>query len=310
MNLYNKNMGVGVPEGQADPYVLEANGKFYVYATHSEGVQLYKSDYMDKDWKYLGLCYSKEDEKEYWAPAVTEINGKFYMYYSSMPIGEDDVHTQRIKVAVSDSPEGPFTFVKDLLEPFSIDPHVVDTPQGIYIFYCNNDWDAPHRAGTFIKMDKMPDPLNVEGKPVDVVRPTLDEEIFEKDRFKKGQHWHTIEGAFYFAEGDYHYVMYSGSAYTKETYFIGYSVAKGKVDDLRELQFKKYPDDDTYAPLVCKNQYVEGTGHNSVLYHDGEYYIFYHGRDVGNRKESTDTRTFRMDKMQVKDGRLFVEITR
>ena len=31
------------------------------------------------------------------------------------------------------------------------------------------------------------------------------EEIYQKDRFKKGQHWHTIEGAFYFYKEGTHY---------------------------------------------------------------------------------------------------------
>ena len=41
------------------------------------------------------------------------------------------------------------------------------------------------------------------------MRPTIDEEIYQKDRFKKGQHWHTIEGAFYFYKEGTHYLMYS-----------------------------------------------------------------------------------------------------
>lgn len=310
MDLYVRRPNDVAPEGQADPYVIEANGKFYVYATHSQGVQLYRSDYIDKGWEYLGLCYKKEGEKEYWAPSVLYYNGKYYMYYSSMKEGETDVHTQRLQVAVADTPEGEWKYCCELLPPFSIDAHVVNTDSGLYIFYCNNDWDAPVRAGTYILLDKMTDPLHVEGKPVSVVRPSLDEELFEKDRFKKGQHWYTIEGAFYFKDGDWHYLMYSGSCYQKETYFIGYATANGETDDLRKLNFKKYPDENTYAPLVRKNEFVEGTGHNSVLYHDGKYYIFYHGRTIGEEKKDVDTRTFRMDEMKVENGKLLVNITK
>lgn len=96
------------------------------------------------------------------------------------------------------------------MKPFSIDPHVVKSGNDLYIFYSLNDYDAK-RAGTLIVLDKMKDPLEVENKPKVVVRATLDEEIFMKDRFKKGQHWHTIEGAYYFRKGDYHYILYSGN---------------------------------------------------------------------------------------------------
>ena len=44
-----------------------------------------------------------------------------------------------------------------------------------------------------------------------VVRPTMDEEIFMRDRFEKGKDWYTVEGAFYFRKGDWHYVTYSGT---------------------------------------------------------------------------------------------------
>ncbi|MBO4962181.1 MAG: glycoside hydrolase family 43 protein [Clostridia bacterium] len=309
MKLYHRKPQDNAPLGQADPYMIKANGNYYVYATHEKGVQLYKSSSLFGEWEFLGFCYSRECEVSYWAPSVIELDGVFYMYYSTRYVGNDDVHSHRIKVATSTSPEGPFEFKCELLEPFSIDAHVIKDDTGLYIFYCNNDYDSV-RAGTFIMLDKMVDPFTVEGKPVRVVVSSLDEEIFQKDRFKVGQHWHTIEGAFYFKEGDYHYVMYSGSAYEKETYFIGYSVAKGETDDLRKLNFKKYPDDNTYKPLVCKNEYLEGSGHNSVIVDNGKYYCIYHARDIGEPVKDQDTRTFRADEMVVDNGVLSVTLTK
>lgn len=308
MKCYINRENGFVPYSQADPYILKANGCYYVYATHSKGVQLYKSKDL-KSWDYLGLCFSKEDEKQYWAPSVIEFNGKFYMYVSTMKNESDDVHTQAIRVIESDNPETGWKFVKEILPPFSIDAHVVEFKGSLYIFYCNNDYES-QRAGTYILVDKMVDPYTVEGNPVPVVKPTLDEEIYEKNRFKVGQHWHTIEGAFYLNKGDEHYVMYSGSAYEKETYFIGYSFARGDVDDLRKLDFKKMPADDVYAPVICKNDFLEGSGHNSVLEEDGKYYIVYHARDIGDAIEGEDRRTFRIDDLIVEDGKMIAKIVK
>lgn len=287
---------------QPDPYIIKANGFFYIYVTGAWGVHLYKSKDM-KEWDYLGICYQKEGEYEYWAPSVIQIGDKFFMYVSTMKTDSEDVHTQRIQVIESSDPEKGWKYVCELLPPFSIDAHVVNTDSGLYIFYCNNDYDSV-RAGTYILVDKMPTPYEVEGKPVPVVKPSLDEEIYQKDRFKKGLHWHTIEGAFYFKEGDYHYCMYSGSAFEKETYFIGYAVARGDVDDLRKLDFKKYPDENTYKPVLKKNDFQEGTGHNSVIKENGKYYIVYHGRDTdkSNLPSGGDKRTFRIDEMSVENG--------
>ncbi len=298
-------LNIDQTRSQGDPYVIKANGAYYMYATHVEGVQLYKSP--DKiNWEYLGFCFTKAGEKEYWAPAVTEVVGKFYLYYSSMPEAEEDVHTQRICVAVSDTPEGQFVFVKELLAPFSIDAHVVESGGQLYMYYSVND-DKAERAGTLIVVEKMLSPTEMAGDAKVAVRATLDEEIFMRDRFKKGQHWHTLEGAFYFEKDGWHYLMYSGNCYQNEKYYIGYAVANSQEKDLTKLRFKKYPNEDTYCPLLCKNDEEEGTGHHSVLEEDGKYFLFYHGREKGvNTQTDKDTRTARLCEIVAKNGVLEV----
>ena len=277
---------------QGDPYVIKEGGRYYMYATHPQGVQLYDSDDMI-NWTFRGFCLQVEGQKEYWAPCVIKLGEKFYMYYSSFAADETDVHKERVCVAVSDSPDGRFLFVNELIAPFSIDPHVVISGGELFIYYSLNDYDAP-RAGTLVVVDKLVTPLKALGEPKVVVRATLDEEIFQKDRFKKGQHWHTIEGAFYFRIGDWHYLTYSGNCYENPTYYVGYCACHSAENDLTKLDFKKYPNENTYLPLIAKNSVEEGTGHNSALIDGGKIYVFYHGRDVGAPKLSGDTRTARL----------------
>ena len=258
---------------QGDPYVIRHGDTYYMYATGAKGVQLYTA--RDKyHWHYAGICYSLEGEKEYWAPAVLFYEGRFWLYYSSMGEWETDTHRQRMCVAV-------------------------------YMYYSTNDYEA-ERAGTLIVVDKMLSPTKMCGHPQVVVRATLDEEIFMRDRFRKGQHWHTLEGAFYFRVGDDHFLTYSGNCYQNETYYIGYAVAHGHTDDLTKLHFHKYPDDNTYCPLVAKNDVEEGTGHNSVLAEGGHLYLFYHGRDYGTRGTAADVRTARVCEIAERDGKLEV----
>ena len=261
-----------------------------MYVTGEKGVMLFESDNFSF-WKELGICYKKFGEFNYWAPSVIEIGDKYYMYVSSMPEGETDTHKERIQVAVSSSPSGPFHFIRFITPEFSIDPHVVKSGDDLYIFYSLNIYKAD-RVGTVVVLDKMYSPLEVVGEPKVVVRPTLDEEIFMKDRFKKGEHWHTIEGPFYYRKGNYHYLFYSGNCYQNENYFVGYAVAYGNTDDLLSLDFKKYPSDNVYSPLLRKNEFEEGTGHNSVLDVGDKTYLIYHGRDY-NLKDKGDQRTAR-----------------
>jgi len=290
----------GQPISQADPYVISSGGRFYMYSTGGDGVHVWASDTLD-NFEYVGKAFDNGAEKDFWAPCVIEHNGRFYMYYSSVKEGSKDVHEQQISVAESIYPDRGFRVVGKVLPPFSIDPHVVISGDEWYMFYSVNDYEAD-RAGTLIVADKMLSPYKTEGKPVVVVRPTLDEEIFMHDRFRKGQHWHTLEGAFYFYEEGVHYMMYSGNCYEKPEYYIGFATAKGNDKDLRKLKWTKYPDNDTYAPLLRANEYEEGTGHNSVLKTGEEYYIVYHARDYDAPKNIGDVRTARKRRVTVGGG--------
>ena len=174
MKLYQRKANDLAPLGQADPYMIKAgDGRYYLYASGGEGPQLYSSDHLKESWKYEGRCLDMTGQKECWAPSVIELDGKYYMYYSCLDADCEDEHGQTMRVAVSDSPSGMFKQVKKLLPPFSIDAHAVKTPSGLYLFYCNNDYEA-ERAGTFIQCDKLTDPYTLERKPVAVVRPTID----------------------------------------------------------------------------------------------------------------------------------------
>ena len=290
---------------QADPYILKAqNDKFYLYVTGSDGVHAFESNGLTEEYKYIGVVFTLNNKKEFWAPAVEFINGKYYMYVSCMPKDSDDVHQQAMHVAVSDNPFGPFESAKQIIEPFSIDAHVVSSGDELFIFYSVNDYEAA-RAGTYVVVDKMLDPVTPCGNPVSVVRPTLDEEIFMKNRFKQGQHWHTLEGAFYFREGDYHYLIYSGNCYQNEYYYLGYAVAKTTETDLTKIKFTKYPNENTYHPLINKNHFEAGTGHNSVIKVNDSWYAVYHGRDlVPDKRLVGDNRTARICKLILEGEKL------
>lgn len=308
MKLYKHMPNDTAPIEQPDPFIIFWNQTYYIYATHSDGVQLYRSENFT-DWEYLGFCYQSPREKEYWAPCVIYLEGRFYLYYSSTPSGASDPHEQCIKAASSSSPEGPFTLERVLLPPFSIDAHAVDTPCGMYLFYCVNDIEA-ECPGTIIVVDKLTTPTTLEGRPSVAVRPTLSQEIYEKDRFRDGKDWYTVEGPFYYSMDNYHYLLYSGSSFEQETYFIGYCTARGTPEDLRQLHWTKYPNNHTYHPLLSKNSTVEGTGHNSLIQIDDTLWIVYHAREQIEKSssENRDRRAMYADILHIDKDKLSIQL--
>ena len=101
--------------------------------------------------------------------------------------------------------------------------------------------------------------------------------------------------------------MYSGNCYEKPTYYVGYARAKTTEQDLTKVKFEKYPDANTYLPVLCANDFEEGTGHHSMIKEDGQWYAIYHGRDYGAEDSTGERRNARICKINVCDGVLTAE---
>ena len=110
-NLFYANVG----EVQAaDPHVISANGKFYMYATNANSngdcsyLQVFSSVNLT-NWTNEGICYQPSLTNwaidGLWAPEVIEHDGTYYLYYSGWDIKRGG---HQIGVATSSSPVGPF----------------------------------------------------------------------------------------------------------------------------------------------------------------------------------------------------------
>lgn len=283
-----------------DPFIFEDGDKLYIYATHSKGVQAYSADDLFGVWHYEGFVAQLEGCSEYWAPSVIKYGDKYYMYVSFTK-GKDFEH---MHVLSSDTPLGPFINPIKLYDRFSIDSHVVNTKEGLYIWYAENN-TAPERIGTRVYVDKLLDPITPANICKEMIVPTNDKEIYTP-QWRPDNNWHTVEGAFWFKEGDWQYVMYSAGCYKDETYHVGYAATKSDEQDLTKIDLVKFPESGDFDPVLIRNDFEEGTGHNSVIKYRGEYYAIYHARDYG-MQHLGEARTARVCKLNVKDGIITAE---
>jgi GH43 family beta-xylosidase len=265
-----------------DPFVLRFRGRYYCYSTGEQ--QMHVSSSRDLvTWEYLGAALLVAGRSHYWAPCVVYADGTFYMYFSNRPTDSIDPHDEVLQLAVSSSPEGPFEVVHRFFDTFSIDPHVVRDSMGYVLFYSTNDVTGldDEFTGTTIVADRLLAFDRLEGRPRRVVTPSIDQEIFERNRFGDGRDWYTVEGASYFTHHDNAFMTYSGNAYVRQDYFIGYARAT-RAPDILQLDWQKYPSDVEYSPLVRRSADVEGTGHNSTVRAPNlvDEWMVYHGRDA------------------------------
>lgn len=293
----------GVTRTDPDPFVIRHRGRYYCYSTGETQVNVSVSDDMIT-WERLGAALQHDDRWQYWAPCVYYFNGTFYMYVSNRPAGSEDPHEEVLQLATSDNPAGPFETQHTFFSTFSIDPHVVPDGRGSWtMFYSVNDVTGLDNTytGTSIVGDQLIKFDELAGDPRPIINPTLDEEIFEPNRFGDGRDWYTIEGATYFTRNGYAYMTYSGNAYEQENYFIGYARAPLTGAAPHELEWEKFPNNHTWHPLIRRNDDVEGTGHNSVVRAPNliDDWIVYHGRDAHQPiTPGVEERVMRMDALR------------
>lgn len=249
----------------ADPDVLYSNktNKYYIYPT-SDGFDGWGGDYFKtfsssdlKSWKDEGVILDLKKDvtwgpRNAWAPTITEkkIKGdyKYYYYFTA---------AQKIGVAVSDLPTGPF---KDSGKPLidfkpegvkggqEIDPAVFNDPKsGKSYLYWGNGYLA------VAELNK--DMISIKKNTVKVLTP---DKTFR-------------EGIYVFYRNGVYYFMWSEEDTRSENYRVRYGTSNSPYGPIT------IPENNLILQKDAA-QGIYGTGHNSVLQKPGtdEWYILYH----------------------------------
>lgn len=278
----------------SDPFVLQYNDEYYLYATSNsgEGFRCWKSQNL-VDWEPGGWIFRKTEktwgQRNFWAPEVLFHQGKFYLFYSSSGktlFGEG----MRICVAVADNPTGPF---HELYAPLfdlgygTIDAHVYIENDQPYLYFekvgaVGEFWK---RKGYLWGMIFGVELAKDFSKPISEPKLcTYPEQAWEGP---KSMWARSNEGMTVFKKDSLYYMMFSANHYADPNYAIGYATSDKPLGSL----WVKYEGN----PILKKNlqKGVSGPGHNSIIRSpDGqELFIVYHThmlRDGFDAKKGID----------------------
>lgn len=254
-----------LPGYYADPEVLYSNktGKYYVYPT-SDGFNGWSGTYFKtfsspdlQHWKDEGVILDLPKDVSWgkrnaWAPCIVEkkINGQYkYFYYFTA--------AQKIGVAVSDNPTGPFTDLgKPLIDKLpagvkggqNIDPDVFTDPQtGKSYFY----WGNGFMAGVELNEDM----TSLKMETLTILNPGA--------TFREGTEVFFRNGRYYF--------LWSENDTRDADYRVRYGTATSPLGPIQPVENNLILAKDAATG-------VYGTGHNCVLQVPGkdEWYIIYH----------------------------------
>ena len=249
----------------ADPEIVysEKTNKFYIYPT-SDGFTGWSGTYFKcfssdnlVNWKDEGIIIQLGKDVSWanrnaWAPCIVEkkINGQYkYFYYFSA--------AQKIGVAVSDNPTGPFVDLgKPLIETRPegmkggqvIDQDVFTDPKtGKSYLY----WGNGFMAGAELNDDM----TSIKQETLTILKPD--------NTFR--------EGTYVFYRNGIYYFMWSEDDTRSENYRVRYATSTSPLGEFTIPQNNLVIAKDKAAGIF-------GTGHNSILQIPGkdEWYIVYH----------------------------------
>jgi hypothetical protein len=268
----------------ADPTARVFEGKIYVYPSHDikappeykgrpdwfvmEDYHVFSSGNLT-DWKdhgvivrQTGVEWTNPTAYAMWAPDCVFKDGKYYFYFPAIAKSGG----MRIGVAVADKPYGPFKAEPHYIEGVSgIDPAVlIDKDGSAYLYYA---------AASKLHVARLKSNMReIEGTPaaIDNLPP-------------KG----LIEGPFVFERNGLYYLTYPHVENKIER--LEYATSRSPMGPFKQVG-------------VILDESASGcwTVHHSILDYKGQWYLFYHDRDLSpsfdkNRSIRADKLSFNAD---------------
>lgn len=237
----------------ADPAILYHQGTYYLYGTSGANANMGFEVYTSRDGKSWqgprgardGYALAKGDafgQANFWAPHVFYHNNRFYMAYAA---------EERIAIAVSDSPLGPFTQTEKaaLAAPVKqIDPFVfIDDDGKKYLYHVRLS------QGNRLFVAQMHDDLSG-------IKPeTLRECISAQQPWENTAQarWPVAEGPAILKHKNLYYFVYSANDFRNPDYAVGYAVSSSPYGP-----WEKFAGN----PIISrKNLGHKGTGHGDFV---------------------------------------------
>ncbi|MBL8267352.1 glycoside hydrolase family 43 protein [Steroidobacter sp.] len=288
-----------------DPFLLEADGRFYAYATNSGGVRVQVSSSDDlQHWSAPteGLmrlpAWVNPNKSDVWAPEVLRIDSRYVLYFSARSANvtrPDGVGRLCIGTAVSARPDRDFVpqdtpLICDEFPEGVIDVSPFRDGDRRYLYY-KNDGNCCGRTTWILARE-----LDATGLAT----------VGETTRLgvSNDQPWEgkVIEAPTMLERDGAYYLFYSANAYDKADYAVGYARCDGPLGPCKDASTQPM----LRTPAKSVNWF--GPGHQSILRVRGRLVMAYHAWNVLPDGQRDRCRAMHIDELKwTAAGEPFVE---
>ena len=270
-----------------DPDVVKArNGWYYAYSTQSEtpeghvNIQVARSRNL-VHWHHLGDALPMlpdwgDDAAVSWAPHVVRHDGRYYLYYSTVPDHLQDDFGLCLAVATSDVPAGPFVATN---RPLYCGPTLADIDATVFRNRTTGRWRAYWGSGGDIVTARLAPSLTR------LAHPEAEPKLLLRGwsaRVKR-PYEHGIEGPAVVARHGWFYLFYSGDNCCSYPPHYATMVARSRNAN-GPFQRLAATRPGLSSVILHSNRCWAGPGHNSVVRDAaGNDWFVYHAIDSGHR---------------------------
>lgn len=252
-----------LPGDFPDPSVVRSGDTYWATATTSNWAPAFPL-LESKDlihWQLRGHVFTELPswaDYYFWAPEISEDNGKFYLYYSAHKRDGNLC----VAIASADKPEGPYTDHGPVMcqEAGSIDAWPMRDNNGKLYLIWKED-------GNSVKL-----PTPIWAMEMDEGRTKLIGE--KKELFRNDAAWegNLVEGVSMIRNGEYFYAFYAGAGCCGRACSYGIGVARAK--NLLG-PWEKFSGN----PITATAEQWKCPGHGTPVTKDGKFYFLYHAYD-------------------------------
>lgn len=265
-----------VLDSGADPWVIRDGDDYYYCYSGGDGVCVNRIEALDKITTEGGTkVYTAPADtmysKEYWAPELHKIDGKWYIYVAADD-GDNYNHRMYVLECTGDDPTDPYVMkgkITDSTDKWAIDGTVLQYKGECYFIW--SGWEGDVNVAQNIYIAHMSDPWTIDSERVLLSTPEYRwEKLGGMPSINEGP------AALVAPSNDTVHIIYSGSGSWSDYYRLGQLTFRGEGDILDAANWTKAEDS-----IFEMTKDVFGPGHCSfTTAADGSTWIVYHANLV------------------------------